>query len=144
MYRRVRLSFASPEVVREKFSVSQSVVACTSSRTGLELLNMRIILTSFIVFISAAVLASEGEQKGSLYISKIDPNVSWEGNPTGAKPDSVFTIVLDGKIKVRISKDDDAKIENLELGGKHSLESHSFLPDPYGFCGPYTTFPQAV
>ena len=87
----------------------------------LELLNMRIILAIFIVFISAAVLASEGEQKGSLYISKIDPNVSWEGNPTGATPDSVFAIVLDGKIKVQISKNNDAKIENLELGKKHSV-----------------------
>jgi len=82
---------------------------------------MRIILATFIVLLSVAVFASEGDQRGSLYISKFDPNVSWEGNPTGATPDSVFAIVLDGKIKVQISKNDDAKIDDLELGKKHSV-----------------------
>ena len=82
---------------------------------------MRIVLAIFIVLVSSAVCTSEEDQRGSLYISKINPNVSWEGNPTSATPDSVFAIVLDGKIKVQISKNNDAKIENLGLGKKHSV-----------------------
>jgi hypothetical protein len=81
---------------------------------------MKIILASIIIFLSSIVIVN-GSDTGSLFISKIDAQKSWEGNPTGATAETVFTVTVNGKTKVQISKDKDAKISNLELGKKHSV-----------------------
>jgi hypothetical protein len=77
----------------------------------------------FLVLVALATISvmAMGNETGSLYASKIDSRFSWEGNPTGATINSVFTLVIDGETKAQISKDKDATINNLELGKRHSV-----------------------
>ena len=77
-------------------------------------------LLIFLSVITISITAYAAET-GSLYVSKLSTKYFWEGNRTGAVRDSVFTLVIDGKIKAQISKEKDAKIDNLELGKRHSI-----------------------
>lgn len=79
----------------------------------------KLVIVSILLTAFSAVAGAE--EAGSLYISRLSSGFSWEGNKTGATIDSIFTIVIDGKTRVRVSKDRDAKIENLNPDKKHSV-----------------------
>ena len=77
-----------------------------------------IIILSLLLFANTV----KANDVGSVYVSKLDTKVRWEGNQTGATRDSIFKIDIDGKYRKSISSTKDAKFEELKLGQKHYIK----------------------
>jgi hypothetical protein len=76
-----------------------------------------------LIFIVVIFLPLEAlsNNLGSLYISKIKINVSWEGNDTEATRSSKFTISVRGYGSQVISNSSDAHFQELALGQNHLI-----------------------
>ncbi|MES9972400.1 MAG: hypothetical protein ABW092_20395 [Candidatus Thiodiazotropha sp.] len=79
---------------------------------------MRKLATIILLFFFLEPSSAAG--LGRVYIDKIDADTSWEGNQTGATPNSQFEISIKGVGSITVSKTTDATFENLPLG-RHYL-----------------------
>ena len=80
---------------------------------------MKVFFISLILVVPATVAAFA---EGIVCVDAVSNNGSWEGNDTGATPDSVFTVQIDDLQSQTISAKSCGAFTNLDVNTKHIVK----------------------